>query len=109
MLPTITVRNVRYRVERIANPEWFLLPVRFVLHDPRGRRWLLMLSKERPDRLLACPPINCTPETNAARSRQFLDCPARSARIGLPSLARSNSADGLIARWRVSRHRHRCR
>ncbi len=55
---TITVRNVRYRVERIANPEWFLLPVRFVLHDPRGRRWLLMLSKERPDRLLACTPIS---------------------------------------------------
>jgi hypothetical protein len=57
MLPTIMVRNVRYRVERIANPEWFLLPVRFVLHDPRGRRWVLMLSKERPDRLLACTPI----------------------------------------------------
>ena len=57
-LPTIIVRNVRYRVERIANPEWFLLPVRFVLHDPHGRRWLLMLSKERPDRLLACTPIS---------------------------------------------------
>ena len=58
MLPTIIVRNVRYRVERIANAEWFLLPVRFVLHDPRGRRWVLMLSKERPDRLLACTPIS---------------------------------------------------
>jgi hypothetical protein len=57
-LPTIIVRNVRYRVERIANPEWLLLPVRFVLHDPRGRRWVLMVSKERPDRLLACTPIS---------------------------------------------------
>ncbi len=55
---TITVRNVRYRVERIANPEWFLLPVRFVLHDACGRRWVLMLSRERPDRLVACTPIS---------------------------------------------------
>jgi hypothetical protein len=57
-LATITVRNVRYRVERIANPEWFLLPVRYVLHDPRGRRWVLMVSRERPDRLVACTPIS---------------------------------------------------
>jgi hypothetical protein len=57
-LPTIIVRNIRYRVERIANPEWFLLPVRFVLHDPRGRRWVLMVSKDRPDRLVACTPIS---------------------------------------------------
>ncbi len=34
------------------------MPLRFVLHDPEGRRWLLMLSKERPDRLLACTPIS---------------------------------------------------
>jgi hypothetical protein len=53
-LPTIIVSNVRYGVERIANPDWFLLPVRFVLHDPRGRRWVLMVSRERPDRLVAC-------------------------------------------------------
>ncbi len=56
-LPTITVRNVRYRVERIANPEAFLLPLRFVLHDPRGRRWLLGPSRERPDRLVGIAPI----------------------------------------------------
>jgi len=61
-LPTITVRNVRYRVERIANPDWFLLPVRFVLHSPCGRRWVLMVSRERPDRLVACTPISpCAP------------------------------------------------
>lgn len=58
MLPTIVVCNACYRVERIANADWFLLPVRFVLHDARGRRWVLMRSKERPERLLACTPMS---------------------------------------------------
>ncbi len=58
MLPTITVRYVRYRVERIANADWFILRIRYVLHDRCGRRWVLMWSRERPDRLVACAPIS---------------------------------------------------
>ena len=56
-LQTITVRRVSYRVERVASPEAFLLPVHFVLHSPRGRRYLLIPSKDRPDRLVARAPI----------------------------------------------------
>ncbi len=53
-----TLGAVVYRVERIASADWFILPVRYVLHDPRGRRWVLMLSRERPDRLVACHPMS---------------------------------------------------
>jgi hypothetical protein len=54
---TITVRRVTYRVQRVADPEALLLPVKFVLHDPRGRSWLLIPSKDRPDRLVARAPM----------------------------------------------------
>ncbi len=54
---TITVCRVTYRVQRVTNPEAFLLPVRFLLHSPRGRRYLLIPSKERPDRLVGIAPL----------------------------------------------------
>ncbi len=54
---TITICNVTYRVQRVASPEAFLLPVHFVLHSPRGRRYLLIPSKERPDRLVGIAPL----------------------------------------------------
>ena len=53
---TITVRKVTYRVRRVTDPEAFLL-MKFVLHSPRGRCYLLMPSKDRPDRLVARAPM----------------------------------------------------
>ena len=42
-----------YLVERIKESAADLLPVRFVLHGPRGRRYLLVPASRRPDRLFA--------------------------------------------------------
>ncbi len=58
MFPTITVANVRYRAQRIANADWFIAPIRWVLHDPRGHCWVLMELRKRPDRLVACHPMS---------------------------------------------------
>ncbi len=52
-LDTITVGRRTYRVQRVANPEALLVPVRFILYDPHGRRWLLGPSTERPEHLVA--------------------------------------------------------
>ena len=49
---TIKVRRVSYLVEPVKDPHAHLIPVYFVLHNPRGRRYLLVPSKERPDRLI---------------------------------------------------------
>ena len=54
---TIRVRRTTYRVEPIAPSEAHLIPVHFVLHDPRGRRYLLVPDRRRPDRLVAIAPI----------------------------------------------------
>ena len=53
MFQTIRVRRSKYRVERVKESDTDLLPVRFVLHDPRGRTYLLIPSRHRPDRLTA--------------------------------------------------------
>ena len=50
---TITVCRVSYRVERVKDPYAHLIPVHFVLHDPRGRSYLVVPSRQRPDRLIA--------------------------------------------------------
>ena len=42
-----------YLVERIKDPHAHLIPVHFVLHDPRGRSYLLVPATRRPDRLVA--------------------------------------------------------
>lgn len=51
MLNTIRFRRTTYVVERIKEPH--LIPVHFVLHSPRGRRYLLVPDRRRPDRLVA--------------------------------------------------------
>jgi hypothetical protein len=53
MLNTISFRRTTYRVERIKEPHAHLIPVHFVLHSPRGRRYLLVPDRRRPDRLVA--------------------------------------------------------
>jgi hypothetical protein len=40
-------------VERIKECDAHLIPVRFVLHGPRGRRYLLVPDRRRSDRLVA--------------------------------------------------------
>ena len=40
-------------MERIKESDAHLIPVRFVLHGPRGRRYLLVPDTRRPDRLVA--------------------------------------------------------
>jgi len=50
---TITVCRVSYRVERVKDPYAHLIPVHFVLHDPRGRSYLVVPSRQRPDRFTA--------------------------------------------------------
>ena len=50
---TIQFGRTAYRVERVKESETHLLRVRFVLHSPRGRRYLLVPASRRPDRLFA--------------------------------------------------------
>ena len=57
MLNTISFGRTTYRVERIKEPHAHLIPVRFVLHGPRGRRYVLIPDSRRPDRLVAHAPI----------------------------------------------------
>ena len=52
-LNTIRFKRTTYLVERIRASDAQLLAVRFVLHDPRGRRYLLVPDTRRPDRLVA--------------------------------------------------------
>ena len=52
-LNTITFRRTTYLVEKIKDSDAHLLPVRFVLHGPRGRRYLLVPDRGRRDRLVA--------------------------------------------------------
>ena len=52
-LNTITFRRTTYLVERIKEPHAHLIPVYFVLHDPRGRCYLLVPDRRRRDRLVA--------------------------------------------------------
>ena len=50
---TLRFRRSTYLVERIKEPHAHLPPVHFVLHDPRGRCYLLVPATRRPDRLVA--------------------------------------------------------
>jgi hypothetical protein len=50
---TFQFRKTTYRVERIKEPNAHLIPVHFVLHDPRGRTYLVVPDKRRRDRFLA--------------------------------------------------------
>ncbi len=54
---TIKVRRIEYRVERVKEPHAHLIPVHFVLHSPRGRRYLLVPDRRRHDRLVAIAPM----------------------------------------------------
>ena len=53
-LDRITVGRRTYLVERVNEIDVFSLPVRFVLHDPRGRKYALVPHPHRPDQLVAC-------------------------------------------------------
>ncbi len=57
MLNTIQFGRATYQVERIKEPHAHLIPVHFVLHSRRGRRYLLVPSKQRPDRLVDIAPM----------------------------------------------------
>lgn len=53
MLSTFKFRRTTYRVERLADSDNYLLPIRFILYSPRGRRYLLIPDRRRADRLVA--------------------------------------------------------
>ena len=53
MLNTIRFNRTTYLVEPIKEPHAHLIPVHFVLHDPRGRCYLLVPDTRRSDRLVA--------------------------------------------------------
>jgi hypothetical protein len=54
---TIRVGRRIYAVEPVTETEVHQLPVRFILHDPAGRKYLLLPDCRRPDRLVAIAPI----------------------------------------------------
>ena len=56
-LNTIRFGRTTYRVERVKESEAHPLCVRFVLHSPRGRRYLLVADRRRHDRLVAIAPM----------------------------------------------------
>ncbi len=53
MLNTIRFGRNTFRVERVRQPDTHLIPVHFVLHDPRGRTYLVVPDKRRHDRFVA--------------------------------------------------------
>ncbi len=54
---TIQVGRRIYAVEPVTETEVHQLPVRFILHDRAGRKYLLLPDRQRPDRLVAIAPI----------------------------------------------------
>ena len=54
---TIRFGRRTYLVEPVAVSDVDLAPARFILHDPRGRKYLLVPDAGRPDRLVAVAPI----------------------------------------------------
>jgi len=54
---TIRFGRTAYLVEQVKESDASLLAVRFVLHGPRGRRYLLVPDTRRPDRLVAIAPM----------------------------------------------------
>ena len=56
-LTTVRFRRITYLVEPVENCEAHVLPVRFIVTGPRGRRYLLVPDTRRPDRLVAIAPI----------------------------------------------------
>ena len=55
-LNTLRFRRTTSFVERIKQPDAHLIPVHFVLHDPRGRSYPLVPASRRPD-LFAIAPL----------------------------------------------------
>jgi len=56
-LNTIRFRRTTYLVEPVKESDAHIMHVRFVLHGPRGRRYLLVPASRRPDRLFAIAPM----------------------------------------------------
>ena len=61
---SFTYRGVTYFVEQIEGADTHTLPVRFVLHGLRGRRYLLLPATHRSDR-----PVPIAPITHLSRFR----------------------------------------
>ena len=56
-LKTFRFRRRTYLIETVEESDAYVLVVRFVLHGPGGRRFLLVPETLRPDRLVAIAPI----------------------------------------------------
>ena len=56
-LKSIRFGRTAYFVEQIKESDASLLAARFVLHGPRGRRYVLVPDTHRPDRLVALAPV----------------------------------------------------
>ena len=56
-LNTIRIGRHAYVVEPVAESDADLIPARFVLHHPRGRKYLLVPDTHRPERLVAIAPM----------------------------------------------------
>lgn len=54
---TIRVGRRTYRIETVAESEVHVSHARFILHDPRGRKYLLVPDAHRLDRLVAIAPV----------------------------------------------------
>ena len=57
-LDMITIGRHTYVVERVKDMDAFSMPVRFVLHDPRGRKYPLVPHPHRPEHLIARAPLS---------------------------------------------------
>jgi hypothetical protein len=56
-LETIKVGRRTYLVESVAESDVHIPHVLFVLHDPRGRKYVLVPDPQRPDRLVGFAPV----------------------------------------------------
>ena len=56
-LNTIKVGRRTYLIEPVTESDIHLIPARFILHHPRGRKYLLVPDAHRPEHLVAIAPI----------------------------------------------------
>lgn len=57
ILDGIKVGRISYLVEPATPADTHVIPIRFILHHPRGPKYLLIPETGRPDRLVAIRPI----------------------------------------------------
>lgn len=56
-LDTIRVGRRTYRIEAVTESEVLVPHARFILHDPRGQKYVLVPDAHRPDLLVALAPV----------------------------------------------------